>query len=63
MTNELPEVGSRWTIDGANVNISAVKKKGRGYYVLVNGPSGIGGPAEEIRYRLQDFRKKAKAAE
>jgi hypothetical protein len=57
MTNELPEVGSRWTIDGDTWTVSAVIKRGRGYYIAVEAQQAISG------YRLQDFRKKAKAAE
>jgi hypothetical protein len=59
MTNELPEVGSRWTIDGHEISFTvvSVKKKGRGYYVETD----HGGSTPFVRYRLQDFRKKAKA--
>lgn len=62
MTNELPEVGSRWTIDGASVTVKEVRKKGRGYYVAVESMDANGSPVGG-RERLQDFRKKAKAAE
>lgn len=53
--NTLPEVGSRWTIDGQNLSVLEVKKKGRGHYVVAEMPFGA------TRYRLKDFQKKAKA--
>jgi hypothetical protein len=67
MTNELPEVGSRWTIDDFTSTVTAVKKKGRGYYVELSGtvPSETG-EATLLwagRERLKDFQKKAKAVE
>lgn len=53
----LPESGSKWSLDGLPVTVDAVKKKGRGYYVVwVNVFGGSG------RVRLKDWERKAKAA-
>ena len=53
----LPEVGSRWLIDGEEFTVDEVRKRGRGYTVVQNVP-----PHAETRYRLADFRKRAKPA-
>lgn len=60
--NTLPEVGSRWTIDGAPAEVTKVKKRGRGWQVAVFGLRAVGHLEESYTLRLADFRKQAKPA-
>ena len=52
----LPESGSKWSLDGLPVTVDAVKKKGRGYYVVWASENSTG------RVRLKEWERKAKAA-
>lgn len=65
--NTLPEVGSRWTMkDGLTGEITAVKKRGRGYYLEISGSLSAEAGEDTLgwhdRIRLADFRKQAKPA-
>lgn len=58
--NTLPEVGSRWTLKDGVLQVSEVRKRGRGYQVLAEG--SLGEEVFTVVYRLADFRKQAKPA-
>ena len=53
---ELPIEGSKWSLDGLPVTVDAVKKKGRGYYVVWVSENSLG------RIRLKEWERKATAA-
>lgn len=50
--SNLPEVGRQYTFKGQPVTVTAVKKRGRGYYVAYEAESGQ--PWQ--RARLKDWR-------
>lgn len=57
-TNNIPEVGSRWTHDGVECTVTSVTKRGRGYQVHVE----FRNSGDRAKFRLADFRKAAKPA-
>ena len=57
-TNNIPEVGSRWTHDGAECTVTSVTKRGRGYQVHVE----FRNSGYREKFRLATFRKVAKPA-
>lgn len=48
----IPQVGSKWQIENRVVEVTSVKKRGRGYRVVT----------DAAYYRLRDFLKVAKPA-
>ena len=55
-TENIPQVGSKWTHDGVECDVSEVKKRGRGYQVGVT----FRNSGDRATYRLRDFLKAAK---
>ena len=53
-----PEVGSVWTVDGAECVVLNVPKRGRGYQVAIQYRAS----GDFAKLRLRDFAKLAKAA-
>lgn len=54
-TENIPQVGSVWEINGYHVAVSNVAKRGRGWQVRVGDHNG-----NLSTYRLRDFLKAAK---
>ena len=49
-----PEIGSKWAVNGDECEVTAIRKRGRGYQVEVRFVDGF------TRHRLRDFLKAAK---
>ena len=51
-----PEIGSKWAVNGDECEVTAIRKRGRGYQVDATFADG----AVTLVYRLRDFLKAAK---
>lgn len=54
-----PEVGSTWIVGGARVSVAELRKRGRGWQVIVEPTTTYGkeGAHTAIKFRLRDFNK------